>query len=52
MLPFSEELDFGLKLVLLLGGQFLVTSTSTIIILKSYFYFLGKLKKQGAQHDK
>jgi len=42
MLPFTEELDFGLKIVLLLGGQFIVSAVSTIIFLKGYLYFKSK----------
>ena len=44
MLPFTEELDFGLKIVLLLGGQFLVSAVSTIIFLKGYLYLNPKRK--------
>jgi hypothetical protein len=36
---FTEELDFGFKLALLLIGQFLVSSITTIFVLKVYGYF-------------
>jgi multisubunit Na+/H+ antiporter MnhG subunit len=36
---FTEELDFGIKLTLLLIGQFLVSSITAMLILKVYGYF-------------
>ncbi|MBU2918957.1 hypothetical protein KO505_13460 [Psychrosphaera sp. F3M07] len=36
---FTEELDFAVKLALLLIGQFLVSSIITILVLKIYGYF-------------
>jgi len=40
---FTEELNFGLKLVLLLAGQFGVSSLLTVIILKLYALLKIKL---------
>jgi len=42
IMPFTEELDFGLKIVLLLGGQFLVSSIFTIFCLRTYMHLVRK----------
>jgi len=44
---FTEELDFGLKLVLLLAGQFLVSSLTTLFALKLYFRVLHKRNNEA-----
>ena len=51
MLPFTEELDLGLKVVLLLGGQFLVSSVFTIVLLRVYFFVKTRIQKKSPKHN-